>query len=321
MNLGVEILSDIIQSPSFPLEEFNKEKKTLLASVKAIQDDIFTVSSKFFRQTFFLNHPYRFLQIGTEESLSNLKKEDIINFYRRVVSPENLVIAISGNINEKETVKIVEKNFLKMRARTKFTPKVNSIQFPYPNGHRQKTIKKHKHINKKQTVIMIGFKGTNIYNPDKYIFEVINGLLNDLGGRLFINLRDKQGLAYSVGSFNISGLDPGAFIFYIVTTKDKKEESIKRLLNEITILRKEKVSLEELNRTKKELLGNHTKRLQTNSDIAFECGLTELYGLGYKYYLGYEDRISKVTQEDILRVAREYFDFEKYVLISVGPEK
>jgi len=311
--MGIELLADIIQNPTFPEAEMNKEKKTLLADIRAIDEDIFSIAHRFFRYNFFKGHPYRFLTIGTEESVSNMTRGDLINFYKKVVTPNNLVITLFGDVDEEEAIRIIKNGFAKMQEKVKFSKGSQNANSP------QEVIEKTKYVDKKQTVIMLGFKGIDNYNPDKYVFDVLDSILNNLGGRLYINLRDKKGLAYSLGAFDILGFDPGCFVFYIVTTKDKEEQSIKGLLEEIRALRKKNVSREELNRAKKELIGNHLMGLQTNSAISFKSGLDELYGLGYNNYLDYEDTISKVTQEDVLRVARKYFDLGKYLLIKVGP--
>jgi len=172
------------------------------------------------------------------------------------------------------------------------------------------------HMEKKQAVIMIGFQGIAIKSEDRYTFEVMTSILSGGGSRLYQNLRDQMGLAYSVGSFSFIGLDdPGAYVFYIATAPEKIEVARDGLLEEIKKLITLEVSEEELNRAKKDLIGAETIRLETNQALAFQCALDELYGLGYENFKRYASDINQVTQEDIKKVAVKYFDLGSYTMV------
>ena len=131
-------------------------------------------------------------------------------------------------------------------------------------------------------------------------------------------LRDERGLAYSVGAFNILGVDPGAFVLYIVTEPQKREEAASGMIEVIRDLREGGLSDEELNRTKVEVMGKHAIKSQTNGQLATSVTLDELYGLGHNNHREYDSKIRAVSADDIRRVASEVFDLDSYTLVEVG---
>jgi zinc protease len=173
-------------------------------------------------------------------------------------------------------------------------------------------------LSKEQLAILIGFAGVTVSNPDRYPLEILTSFLNSQGGKLFQVLRDERGLAYSVGAFNILGIDPGAFVLYVLTVPEKREEAADGMFEVIRDLRENGLDEDDLERTKIELMGKHAIELQTNGQIASQASFDELYGLGYANYEEYDSRIRAVTAGDILRVASSIFDLDRYAYVAVG---
>ncbi len=313
LETGLEVLSDVILNPSFPEKEINKERDNVLNSIRSYGDNVLNAAKKLFRKTMFKDHPYGFLDMGEEDSVKSLTRKDLVNLYNELVLPENLVLAVYGDINPDEVEDMVKKYF-KFRGAEEKKVNIKERKAEFPEDIR----KAFKEMDKRQTVLFVGFKGVDIYSPDRCAFEVLGAVLNSMGGRLFESLRGKQGLAYMVGTFNRIGVDPGAFVFYIVTEKDKKEKALKGIFNEIAKLKTKLIKEEELKRAKAELIGKHSIGIQTNDSLAFKTALDELYGLGYGHYLNYTDTINSITREDIRKIAAEYFNLSKYALIEVG---
>jgi zinc protease len=166
---------------------------------------------------------------------------------------------------------------------------------------------------------VLGFPGTTFNNPDRYALETLNAVLSGQGGHLFIDLRDKDSLAYSVTSFLGLGLDYGSFAFYIACAPEKKDRALKALWREIYMATGKPVTDDELERAKKWLIGTHEIGLQTNRAQTMDMALNELYGLGYNFASEYVRKIDEVTADQILNVARKFMNSEEYVLIRVGP--
>jgi len=226
-----------------------------------------------------------------------------------------MVLAVYGDVKASEVVKKLEQAFSNFEPRP--LPLIQVPQELEPTQIRAAT----KYMEKKQALIMIGFQGISIKSEDRYTFEVMTSILSGGGSRLYQSLRNQMGLAYSVGSFSFIGLeDPGAYVFYVATAPEKIEVASDGLLEEIKKLITLEVSEDELNRAKKDLIGAETIHLETNQALAFQCGLDELYGLGYRNFNQYASEINEVTEEDIRKVAAEYFDLGSYTMVVVGPK-
>ncbi len=313
---GLDILADVIMNSSFPSGEIERERRIILAQIKAQEDDIFNAAFKLFKETLFTRHPFKFQSIGTAQSIAKLTRADLIKYYDEFCRPNNMVLAVYGDVKASEVAKKVEQAFADFKAQP--LPLIQIPQELKPTQVRVAT----EYMEKKQAVIMIGFQGINVKSEDRYTFEVMTSILSGGGSRLYQSLRERLGLAYNIGSFSFIGLeDPGAYIFYIATAPEKIETARDGLLEEIKKLITNEVSEEELNRAKKDLIGTETIRLETNQALALQSALDELYGLGYENFKRYASDINQVTQEDIKKVAAKYFDLGSYTIVVVGPKE
>ena len=157
-------------------------------------------------------------------------------------------------------------------------------------------------------------------SSDRFSLEILDTILSGQSGRLFIELRDKQSLAYSLSSFSFFGLDTGTFGIYIGTSPEKKEQAIESVWHELKTIREEKVGEEELNRAKNMLISQYELAMQTHSAQALELGLNETYGLGQDYGNRYIRAIKEIDAAKVLEVARKYILPDAYVMVAVGAE-
>jgi zinc protease len=172
---------------------------------------------------------------------------------------------------------------------------------------------------KAQGVIMVGYRGVDIFSEDRHALELIDEASSDLGSRFFIRIREQMGLAYYVGANQMQGLVPGLFAFYLGTDPQKIEPVKTALLDEIRKLASDGLTNEELARAKKKLVGQQQIQNQSNDAFGYQCALDELYGLGFEYYKSLEPEVNAVTLEEIKRVAAKYFRDQPYVLATVRP--
>ncbi|MBI5116764.1 insulinase family protein [Candidatus Poribacteria bacterium] len=309
---GIDVLSDVVANPSFPAGDVEREKTAALANIKSVDDDIFPASVKLFRQTMFDGHPYSFQVNGEADTVKTLTPDDLKKFHSQSVTASRMVLAVFGDVDKHKVIELIQKSFGQIESGAGLTVERTVIPFP-------ETIKKaHKFMNKEQAAVLIGFPGISVDNPDRYALDVLSSFLNSQGGRLFQVLRDERGLAYSVGAFDILGLDPGAFVFYIFTVPEKRAEATDGLLEVIRNLREKGLTNQELERAKVEVMGKHAIDLQTNSQIASEASFDELYGQGYDNYERYDSKIRSLTVDDIRRVASQMFNLNRYAIIDLG---
>ena len=312
LKIGIDVLADVVANPSFPDAEVEREKTAALAAIKTVDDQIFASSMKLFRETMFKGHPYSFLVKGDAEAVQSITPQELRSFHFEAVVGSRIVLSVFGDIDKSEVLKNVKKKFGGLDAGREFSGGGKTDPFEEALGQAFKPMKK------EQLAILIGFPGVNVADPARYPLEVLSNFLNSQGGKLFQTLRDERGLAYSVGAFNILGVEPGAFVLYIMTDPEKAEEAIGGMFEVMTDLRESGLDEGELGRTKVEVTGKHAIEMQTNAQIATQVSFDELYGLGHNEYMEYDARINAVASEDIRRIAMDIFDFNRYTLIAVG---
>jgi zinc protease len=268
------------------------------------------------RRALFGQHPYHMTSNGTEASVSGLKRADVVAFRDRFVVPNNMVIAVCGDVRADDVRKAVEKHFGK-RSRAKSDPLAGRASAaPLTATARVENI-----APRQQTVIFIGYQGVNVASQDRFAMEVLDAGLSGLSSPLFRRLRDELALCYYTGASQLVGLDPGYFLFYIGTEPAKAKQAEAELTKEIGRIRQAGLSAEELVRAKAKLISEKKISMQSNAALATEIALDELYGLGYKFFLDFEKRYSAVTAEDIQRAARKHFNDAAAIAIVRPPEK
>lgn len=313
-NEGVELMADCLLNPAFPQDELEKTRKEILADIKRQEDYLPGYTFKLFYKTLYNEHPYRMPVTGTEKTVSGFKRKDLVEHYTRLIVPQNMIISIVGDVNKDDVVNKIEELFgnFKRKAKPFQDPPIEGRQ-----GHIKKIGEKKE---KQQTHIALGFLGTTITSEARYPLSVLAEILSSQGGRLFVDLRDKQSLAYSLMAFSREGVEPGVFAVYIGTAPDKKERAIEGILTELKKVVTEKVTDEELKRAKGALIGGYEMGLQENSAQAADMANNELFGLGFDEYKRYSGKIEAVTADDILKTAQRYINLDAYTLSVVGPK-
>ncbi len=310
----LEIFSDVLLHPTFDPSEMEKSRRDILAAIKRQEDNLVQYAFQLFSETLYPEHPYGMPVIGTEKSVTALKREDLLDYYRRLVDPENLVLAVVGDVRRQDVLRLVQQYFGGMERRGFQPPQLPAVEAP---STVQRSVR---HRDKQQAHLIIGFLGTTLDDPDRYPLEVLDAVLSNQGGRLFVELRDKQSLAYSLSGFSRLGLDPGVLGVYLGVSPEKVEQATTAALEELEKLRTSSISEEELSRAKRLLIGSFEIGLQENSAQAADMAFNERYGLGYDAFQRYAQHIESVTAEDVLRVARQYLPVDAYTIGMVKPD-
>ncbi|MBI5047821.1 MAG: insulinase family protein, partial [Deltaproteobacteria bacterium] len=313
-NNGIEIIADCLLNPAFPQDEMEKARKEIIANIKRQEDYLPGYTFKLFYKTLYEKHPYRMPVNGTEKTVSGFKRIDLINHYKRLIVPQNMLISVVGDINKDEVVNKMEELFGSFNRKAKPLADL-PIEGKRPNIRKTGDVKE-----KQQTHIALGFLGTTITSEAKYPLAVLTEVLSSQGGRLFVELRDKQSLAYALSAFSKEGIEPGAFAVYIGTAPDKKDKAIDGILMELKKVITERIPDEELKRAKSALIGGYEMGLQENSAQASDMANNELFGLGFDEYKRYQGKIEAVTADDILKTAQRYINLDAYTLSVVGPK-
>jgi zinc protease len=313
VKLAVELLSDVLLNAIMPEKAITREKEIQIAAIKQEEEQLTTVARNILRQALFTQHPYALRANGSVDSVQRLTQKDLLEFRDRYVVAENGVLFVFGDVKAAEVKQLFEQALGGMK------PGALALTDAHPAAPLSKSESVESRKDKAQGVIMVGYRGADVFSPDRYALKLIDEASSDLGSRFFIRIREQMGLAYYVGATQMEGLVPGLFAFYLGTDPQKIEPVKTALLDEIGKLASDGLSSEELARAKKKLIGQQEIANQSNDSFGYQCALDELYGLGFNYYKSLQRNVDAVTLDDIKRVAAKYFRDQAYVLATVRP--
>lgn len=307
--LILDYLQGYLTSPTFPQEEFSKEKDQMLTALQARKDNILQVSFQELRETLFLTHPMRMDGLGNEKTLASLERGDLAAWQDRFLSSSNMVIAVFGDIDKDKITKELQNRLGSLPQKS---VDLKGREEPFPQSLRLKELS----MDKEQAAILYGFRAPDIHSGEKYAMEVaVNILSSSLGGRMFKRVRDELGKAYALsGSFS-PGVDAGMATFFTLSTNENIEKVRAIMEEEFGNLTRDPVADQELADAKIYLKSAQARALQTLSARALTSALDELLGLGFDNYRSYNAQIDAVSKEDVRAIARKYFDISRAAVI------
>ncbi len=311
LEIGLDVFSDALLHPSFPSAALERERQIQLEIIRDKRDNLLQSCSLAMRRTMFGGVGYGRDAAGTEASVQGIQIEQLAEFHKRLVVPENCVISIFGDIDGAEIESRVAKHLGQWKSSA--GGMVDAPKSPALSGV-QRVLETR---DKKQAVIVIGFTGATVDNPDRYALELLQEGCSDLGSRLFLRIRENLGLAYYVGAQNFLGLVPGYFAFYVGTAPDKLAQVEEELLKEAELLRADGLSAEELHRAKAKVIGQKKIARQDLGGLAMTVALDELYGLGYGHIDTEDAKYESVTREQVREAARKYLRPDALVVAAV----
>jgi len=318
VDLGLELLSDLLIRPIFPQEFVDKEKERTLAEIVSAQDRPQVVAGWAFNELVYQNHPLHRPSHGYPQTVERLTRTDLLDFHERYFVPNNVILSIVGDFRVPELLPKIQKAFGSWALKLVVFP-----TYPQPvrqSGKRLKFIT----MPAQQLNIYLGHLGVTRTNPDYYALQVLDTILGGGAGftaRIPQRLRDELGLAYTTfASITMTaGLDPGRFIAFIGTSPENMKLATEGLLNEIRRIIEEPVTAQELQDAQDYLTGSFVFAFESSPQIARFLVHAEVYGLGFDYVEKYPEYIRALTVEDISRAAKTYLDSENYTLVVVGP--
>ena len=310
----LELLDEVINNATLDDYEIEKSRADKLNAIKKSKDIPLNIAIDNYKNYIFENTPYSISNSKLEKTLPQIQFDDVRNYYNKAFYPQNVVISINGNIDKDKTIDEFTKIFNNKKGE-KFDYSKYSIPSLKDGKKITASIK-----DLKTDWIFMGWQTSGLLNKKEYAtLEVIDSLLGSgMSSRLFKNLRDKDGLAYQLGSQYAPNILKGSFIVYIGTNPQNLDYATKRLQEEVFRLKTEFVGTKELQEAKDKLLGNYIISQETNLDKATTIGWFETSGRGYQFDDEYVKLINSVTESDIIEVANKYFN-NNYVLSIVKP--
>ena len=306
------LLTDILLAPTFPDSEFELERDIQLQDIRSERDLPGALCQMNFAKSLFGDHPYGRSHLGTEATVKQLTAQDVRGFYRDLVHQSGVVISTVGNFPkgswENELSGLIQQ----------LPQGGKQLSQPMPiRKHEALTIAFEKKQPLQQSHLMIGFLGPNISHSDRFALKLLHSCLAGQGGRLFLELRDKQSLAYTVAPLQSENPEAGMFGVYIGCSPEKVPVALHGIRRELERVIERPMTQKELLRAKQYWLGRIALDMQRFSSQSMLFGLDEMYGLGFDFSLKLAEHIKALSAEDIRRTAEKYLTLDSAVISMV----
>lgn len=312
---GLEIFQDVLTHPIFKNEDVEREKNRIISGIREDKSDPNSVLDKEFRRTLYGSHPLGRPVEGYEKTVSKLTRDDVLDFYRSYYSPSNATLIVVSSLDINDAKELIKKYFEQWKRREVVLP---SIGHPKPiKGKRVVVID----MDVSQAFVAMGHFGIKRNNPDFNKLQVANYILGGGGfaSRFFKTIRNEKGYAYSVYSYFAPGIEfPGFFRASLETKLENTSKAINLMLDLIKEFKEKGAKDEELKDAKSYFEGSIPRRSETYGQVASALLNEEIYDLPRFHWLKDIGEIKKVTRDDVLQVARKYFDTENMVIVIVG---
>ena len=309
--VAIDILSDMVLNPVFAPSEISRERGVILEEIKMDEDNPDYLVHELFTQNFFKDHPLGKPILGTKETVRRFDQDSILTDYGRKFVPGNIIISAAGNIKHDHVVDLLRNRFEHLK------PGSNGWHSNPPKISSRITLRNKKSLE--QVQICLGVPSYEISHTRRYVSYVLNTLLGGgMSSRLFQNVREKQGLVYSIFSELNPFRDTGCLSVYAGTSLQSAPKVVQSVLQEFRNFKEVPLSEEELKRGKDQLKGSLMLSLESSTARMSNLARQEMY---YDRFVGMDeiiDRIQAVTADDVQQSARELFRPEAIAVTVLG---
>ena len=313
---AVDLMTRVLSQPDFNQQDFRRERERSLVALRRSEQNPSSIAGYRFFAAVYGEHPYATRPIGTEESLGQMKLEDIRAFYEKHYVARNAIVAIVGDIDRKGAERLASQVVGKLpagepAARTPVVPaltKPQEVRIFHPST---------------QTHVRLGEPGIRRGDPDYFTLYVGNHILGGGGlvSRLFEEVREKRGLSYSVNSYFSPMVQEGPYTFGLQTRNDQVGEALEVMRATLQTFHDEGPTEKELIATKKNITGGFPLRIDSNSKIVEYLGMIGFYNLPLDYLDTFNDKVSAVTREQIREAYQRRVHPDNMVTIIVGGDE
>lgn len=311
--LAVDVLADMFFNSLISEKDIEREKRVVLEEIRMYDDSPDELVHDLFARAVWQQHPLGWSVLGSYDTVASLDREKIVSYYRDHYIPANTVVAVAGRVRTAEVTELITSAFglaQKEGQRPLYEP-------PVPHAVVELTPR-----DTEQVQVCLGTPGLAQDSSLIYALQILNNVVGGgLSSRLFQEIREERGLAYSIYSYHSTYVDTGLFTVYAGTGPDTVEEVIRIALLELGKIKREGITSEELRRSKEQIRGNLLLGMENVGNRMSRLGKTELcYGRVITTEEVLEN-INRVTLEEVKHLAEELFQSDKFALSAIGPLK
>ena len=309
--IALDILSDLVLNPIFDASDIARERGVIMEEIKMDEDNPDYLVHEIFTQNFWKDHPLGKPILGTKETVKRFEREPVLDAYAHRFAPGNIIVSAAGNLDHDSFVELVRGHFEHMK------PRANGLHSSAPKIHSRIVLRNKKALE--QVQLCIGVPAHPIAHEKRHAGYVLNTLLGGgMSSRLFQNIRERQGLAYSIYSDLNPYRDTGCLAVYVGTSLASASKVVQSVVSEFRKLKTEPVPEEELRRSKAQLKGSLMLSLESSTSRMSNLARQEMYFDRYYDLDELIERIEAVTTEDLTRLANEFFKPESVAVTALG---
>jgi predicted Zn-dependent peptidase len=307
----LELMADVALRPTLPESEIDGERRAMLTALRSRQDQPFPLAMDTIMGRVYGEHPYGRPLLGRPAALERIDRARLLAYHQRFYRAPRMILAVSGDVAAREVVAEIGRLFA-----TAPTGEGDAEpELPAAAARADRTVLVRPAA---QAQVLVAFLAPPTGHPDYAAVKVLTTALGGgMAGRLFTEVRDKQGLAYSTGGAYPSRLGPGVLYMQLGTAPANQARAEAAMLGEFERIRRDPVSPAELTRAKAYLLGQFALDRRTNARLAWYDAFFEALGVGPGFADRYTRAVEAVTAEDLLRVARTYLTAA--TIVTLGP--
>jgi predicted Zn-dependent peptidase len=314
LGLALDVLSDLVQSPLLDQTELEKERKVVLEELASVADSPGQQVDLLLDELLWPDQPLGIDVAGTKESVRGLTRDLVVDYVGRQYVPNNMVVAVAGNVEEDEVVSLLEPTLGSMTAGEP------QSWFPAQDGHgdpRCALIYK----RTEQTHVQLGLHALPLVHPDRQALDLVSVLFGEsMSSRLFVELRERQGLCYDVSSYVTHFKDTGSFSVYAAVDPANGSRAVAALINELRRLA-EGIPEEELHKARELSKGRLLLRMEDTRAVSGWLGGQEILTGDILTPEDVVARLDAITTEDMTRVVSDVLHNDKLKLAVVGPHR
>lgn len=311
LELSLEILSDMYLNSKFDTEEIRKEQGVILEELKMYEDSPDEHIHDIFMEVMFGDHPLAHEIIGTEETLKNVSRDSLLNFYNKQYSGENTILVITGNFDIESAKNLIMKFFKNVKNNSV----IQNIETPVKRSE----YRRHVDRDLEQIHLCMGFDGIKKFDERRWALYILSSIFGgSMSSRLFQNIREKEGLCYSIYSFHSSYAEAGLFGIYCGTSPEKYELAVDLIIKEIKNVLKRDITQTELEDAKTFMKGNLALSLES---IEVQMAMAARDEINYKKHFTYDnivEYIDVIKLDDLFEISEEMFLEKKASMVTIG---
>ncbi len=309
--VALEILTDLVLHPTFTPEDIARERGVILEEIKMDEDNPDYLVHEIFTQNFWKDHPLGKPILGTKETVKKFERDTVLETYTHRFAPGNIVVAAAGHLDHDHFVDLIVKHFAHLK------PAKNGFHSPEPKIFPRIVLRNKKALE--QVQLCIGVPAYPIAHAKRHAGYILNTLLGGgMSSRLFQNIRERQGLAYSIYSDLNPYRDTGCMAVYAGTSLASATKVVKAVVTEFRNLKEQPVPEEELRRSKDQLKGSLVLSLESSMARMSNLARQEMYFEKFQDLDELIEKIEAVTADDLQAIAREFFKTESVAVTALG---